>query len=198
MRASKYDLRRPRLPAPSAPLGLGLLGFLFLGCGGHSAHVSEQDGGVAESDGESEATSVADGATPDACGEVFDAESVDPSTACLGTENVFVIEGSDPYVYCGPPLTIAGGSGWSESGDPYEQYGSPAQVGITTPEGWTATFWSAGQDPPPLAVGTYTVSPDGNPEGPALHISEYGGCGIRREPSPFSTSPPFRPARRTF
>jgi hypothetical protein len=34
------------------------------------------------------------------------------------------------------------------------------------------------EDPPPLAVGTYTVSPDSNPEGPALRISyEYGGCG---------------------
>ncbi len=80
-------------------------------------------------------------------------DSVDVQTACLVSDNIFVI-GGDDYIHTGPPLVIEGGVGWSVN--IYDQVnGLPSFVDVGIGDNWSASFSTASLGTP-LLPGTYT------------------------------------------
>lgn len=145
----------------------------------NGACVPQLDG--ATSDGDSSIDSgFVDSGTVDS--GVTDGGTVDASfvdTACLVTDNIFVLAGDD-YIHSGPPLIIRGGAGWD-----VQIYalvnGLPSNINISIGQNWTAWFATRSLGIPLLPM-TYTDAqrvPFEAPGHPAMDVSGDGrGCNM--------------------
>lgn len=167
---------------------LGLPALALFGCGGSVLAVPQLDAspGDAASSGVGDSGSpssgpVDGGPSPDVgppplrgdSGESgLDAGFIDPSTACLGAQNILLIEGKD-IAYSGPPLEIVGGSGWSASVG-WTTTIPPWNIVINIPHDWGAQF-TTGSEGLPLAAGTYQV-PYNVPGAASFNVGSTLGC----------------------
>jgi hypothetical protein len=105
--------------------------------------------------------------------------SIDVSTACLVSDDKFVIAGND-YIHSGPPLVIEGGTGWY-AGVSSMVNGEPSYVTIDIGFNWHAEF-STKSIGVPLSPGTYANAQRAaftDPNHPGLDVSGDGaGCNM--------------------